>query len=69
MPDGKTFSGEWSNDKKNGKGEWLFPDGTRREGTFFKDKEDGISIQINTDGTKEKEVWKAGVLKETEKIE
>ena len=44
------FEGVWKDDKKNGKGVYIWPDGRRYEGQWRDDKQDEKGVYIWSDG-------------------
>ena len=41
FPDGRKYSGQWSNDQKHGQGTMEWPDGCAYTGAYIKDLRDG----------------------------
>lgn len=42
--DGRVYSGEWKNNKMEGRGVFTWPDGRRYEGEYIDDKKEGKGI-------------------------
>ena len=57
---GDTYSGEWKNDEKHGRGIYTYADGGRYEGEYKDGKWHGMGMQIFADGEKYEGEFKEG---------
>ena len=61
--DGRTYDGEYSNDKKNGYGVYRWNDGRQYEGYWMNGKQHGIGKYILSNGKCQVGVWENGQRK------
>ena len=53
---GDRYEGDWNNNKKEGKGVFIWPDGKKYEGDFKDNKRDGYGTLIDAKGNKYREL-------------
>ena len=58
--DGKSYDGEYMDDKKHGKGTFIWADGRKYIGYWNKGKQDGIGIYFLSAGEQKVGEWKDG---------
>ena len=59
-PDGRSYEGNYNNDKKHGIGLHIWADGKKYYGNWEKGKSHGLGIYLSNEGEKKFGVWKNG---------
>ena len=59
-PDGRSYKGNFKNDKKNGYGVYKYPDGRSYKGSFKDGLQHGIGVFVSPEGSERQGEWHKG---------